>query len=334
MKNLKNDIKTGNYKSVYLFFGEEDYLRKLYEKQLIKKLIPEEAALMNLDVTDGKNYTLEKLVSSCETPPFMAERRLAVFKDTGLFAPGKKDETEKCEKYISAILKSERQPLTVVVFSESKIDKRGKLYKIIEKSGGAVEFNTPPEKDVVDWIVKEFKKSNISISPSNASILIRNAPDMNALVMEMDKLIAYKGNGSTVKEEDIDLICIKSLESKIFGLISAIGGKDKQAAVSMYHNLIMAKESPIGILSLMARQFGIILRVTELNSQKRNANDIAEALGLRSFIITDALKQSRLFSYKDLLAAYAECLDTDVSIKTGRIAGETGVELLIAKYSQ
>ena len=332
MKNFKNDLKTNNFKRVYLFYGEEDFLRFHYEKQAIKK-IAGDAELMDVNVYDGKAYNLETLIKNCESPPFMADKRLAVFKDTGLFAPGAKEEADKCEKYLAQYMSLTGDFFCVVIFSESKIDKRGKLYKLMDKYGGTAEFKTPPEKELISWVSDMFIKNNRKITPPAATTLVRRVRDMNALVMEADKLIAYISAGQTAEEEDVELICAKNLEFKIFDLISAIGGKNRALAINLYRGLVEAKESPIGVLSLMARQFGVITQTAELNAQRKSAAEIAGALGVRPFVVYEALKQQKLFARENLSKAYAECLETDFNIKTGRITGETGVELLVIKYS-
>ena len=332
MTDFKKDLKENNFKRVYLFYGEEDFLREHYEKRAIEKIVPG-AELTDLEIIDGKGYSVEILARAFETPPFMSGRRLIIFKDTGLFAAGKKDETEKTEKYISKILAAKETPFTVAIFSEIKTDKRGRLYKTVEKAGGAAEFKTPPEKELISWIAGLFKKSEIKIEPEAAALLVRYASDMNALCLETEKLIAYKGAGGTVGPRDVELLCAKSIDVKIFGLIAAIGNKEQAAAVNMYRDLLAEKESPFHILSLIARQLGIIMSVKELAAQGKNAYDASAVLGLRSFITAEAYKQARLFSAGYLAEAFNECLETDFSIKTGRIAERLAVELLIIKYS-
>ena len=42
LKNIQEDIKTGNFKSVYLLYGEEAYLKQQYKQNLVKALNPDE----------------------------------------------------------------------------------------------------------------------------------------------------------------------------------------------------------------------------------------------------------------------------------------------------
>ena len=41
MKTIREDIKGGNFKKVYLLYGEEAYLRNQYRDLLIRALVPE-----------------------------------------------------------------------------------------------------------------------------------------------------------------------------------------------------------------------------------------------------------------------------------------------------
>ena len=40
MKSLNEDIKTGNFKPVYLLYGEEAYLKKQYRDRITKAIFP------------------------------------------------------------------------------------------------------------------------------------------------------------------------------------------------------------------------------------------------------------------------------------------------------
>ena len=54
MKDLQKDIQSGNWKQVYLLFGEEDYLRQQYKNRLLKALNPDEDT-MNYSIFSGKD---------------------------------------------------------------------------------------------------------------------------------------------------------------------------------------------------------------------------------------------------------------------------------------
>lgn len=82
MKSLNEDLKTGNFKQIYLLYGEEAYLKKQYKERFIKAMLPE-GDTMNYAYYEGKNTDIKEVIDLAETLPFFSERRLIVFENTG-----------------------------------------------------------------------------------------------------------------------------------------------------------------------------------------------------------------------------------------------------------
>ena len=54
MKVISDDIKKGEFKSVYLLYGEEDYLKRMYRDRL-KKAVLGDGDEMNYSYFEGKD---------------------------------------------------------------------------------------------------------------------------------------------------------------------------------------------------------------------------------------------------------------------------------------
>lgn len=329
MKEINADIKAGKFKRVYLLFGEESYLIRSYTEKLIKAIIPEGMETMNFDVFEGKNFSVQDVIDTAETLPFLNENRLLVLKDTGLFDVGRKDDSEALANYIAEIPES-----TIILFAESNVDKRNRLYKRVAETGYAAELNTPTEPELIDWTVKLFKNARKEISKGSAVYLLRTvAHSMESVQIESEKLISYKGDETEITTADIDEVCTKAMETRIFDLTDAIGNKKADVALDLYSNMILMKQSPIMVLTMIARQFRMILQCGFLNSNGNSAKDIATKLGLRSFVVNECLRQSRNFTADGLVKALNDCLETDVNIKTGKIVDRVAVEILIISHA-
>lgn len=328
MRDLLNNIKENNFKRCYLFYGNEVYLKNLYEKKVKETLIDENFGIANFNIFEDKNVEVDKIIEYSQTLPFMAEKRLIISKNSGLFQNGRKNDSEKMALYISKIPES-----TVLLFIEDEIDKRGKLYKAILKEGHCIEFKHPKENDIIKWIVKKFKDNNINIENSSAVYLIRTTGgNMENISSEISKLIAFVGERGKIDKNVIDYVCVKSFETRIFDLVDAVGNMNTKIALNIYKNLILMKESPIMILSMIVRQFRIIYQCKLLLNEMKDQNLIAQKIGQREFVVRECIKQSKNFSEDILKYALSSCLDTDVAIKTGRINGELALELLIVKF--
>jgi len=376
IKELKEQIKDKKFRRLYLFYGCEDYLKNLYAQRITDALLPKNACLMNLDTIDGKTYSLDALAAKCETMPFMADVRIIVVKESGIFAPSKragqekaensgnkehmaeraatdeengeksaskehvqtadeaasyapskKTEASKTEKYLSDI-----PDTAIVIFIEEKVDKRLTIFKAALKNGICAEFDTPDESALIQWIISEAKSKNRNISRADAAFLLHTAPPgMGSYLTELDKLADYTQD--TITKQDIAALTTKSVEYSIFQLVDAIGNKNLKNAVDIYNNLLFLKMSPFMVLVMAARQFKLILACAKLHANNKNTAEIAKLLDIKDFTVRSYLKQSGNFTADTLERAYRECLETDVNIKTGKIAERLGVEMLIIKYA-
>ena len=74
MKSIQEDIKTGNFKSAYLLFGEEAYLKLQYKQNLVRALNPD-GDTMNFRHYAGKDIDVQELMELCETMPFFCRSK-------------------------------------------------------------------------------------------------------------------------------------------------------------------------------------------------------------------------------------------------------------------
>ena len=82
MKSLNEDIKNGQWKPVYLLYGEEAYLKKQYKDRMTKAILPD-GDTVNYAYYEGKGINPGELIDLAETMPFFAERRLIVMENSG-----------------------------------------------------------------------------------------------------------------------------------------------------------------------------------------------------------------------------------------------------------
>ena len=82
---LKQDLKTGQLCTVYVFHGEETYLREYYLDQLRKKLIPAGFEEFNYHKLEGKALSVQALSDIVEALPMMCEKTLVTVTDFDLF---------------------------------------------------------------------------------------------------------------------------------------------------------------------------------------------------------------------------------------------------------
>lgn len=72
MKSLNEDLKTGEFKQVYLLYGEEVYLKKQYKQKMSQAMISA-GDTMNYAYYEGKGINVREIIDLAETMPFLGE---------------------------------------------------------------------------------------------------------------------------------------------------------------------------------------------------------------------------------------------------------------------
>ncbi len=321
---MNEDIKTGQFKKVYLLYGEEAYLKKQYKDKLTKAMVSD-GDTMNYACYAGKGIVVSELIDLAETMPFFAERRLIVVENSGFF----KNASPELADYIKGM-----PDTACFLFVESDVDKRGKLYKAVKDKGRAVELGRQDEKTLLYWIAGNVKREGRKIKESSARYLVSKVgDDMENLEKEMEKLFSYTLGKEEITAEDIDEICTVQISNQIFDMIEAVAAKQQKKALDYYYDLLALKEPPMRILYLLSRQFKLLLEVKALVEQGYDKAQIAKTVKLHPFVAGKYMQQCRNFEKEQLRSIMEEAADYEESVKTGRLSDVMSVELFIVKYS-
>ena len=270
MKSLNEDLKTGQFKQIYLLYGEESYLKRQYRERLVRAMIPE-GDTMNYAVYEGKNIDIKEVIDLAETLPFFASRRLIVFEDTGFFKNAGTDLAD----YITDI-----PPTTYFLFIEKEVDKRNRLYKAVKAKGHIVELTVQDENTLRRWVLGLVKKEKKQMEGADAAYFLNKVgTDMENITQELEKLFCYTIGRDRITRDDIDQICVTQITNHIFEMVNAVAGKDQKRALDLYYELLALKEPPMRILFLLSSQFQRLMIVKSMTNQGFGNKEIALKAG-------------------------------------------------------
>lgn len=331
MKRLNEDIKKGQFKNIYLLYGEEDYLKRQYKNRLTKAMLPE-GDTVNYACYSGKGIPVGEIIDLAETMPFFAERRLIVIEDSGLFKTAAPELTE----YIGSMSSA-----ACFLFEEKEVDERGKLFKAVKEHGCAVKFNRQTEQLLKTWLLAKIKKEGKQIKEAVfQNILLRAGTDMEILEKEMEKLFCYTMEKDEITMEDVEAVCTTQIENHIFQMIDAAAVQDKRKALDYYYELLALKEyPPMTILRMLTRQFQLLLNIQELMKAGMDQGqiiayaDVQKDKPLNKYVAGKCMRQCRHFRKSDLRAILEEGVRLENAIKTGEMNDSIGVELFIVSAS-
>ncbi|PNH20890.1 DNA polymerase III subunit delta [Lachnospiraceae bacterium] len=323
MKILNADLKSGEFQLVYLLYGEEGYLKRSYKRRFLEAF--SEGGGMNCMVFEGKDIEEKAVIEAADTMPFFAARRLIVVEDSGWL----KASTERLPAYLPSMPET-----TVLLFIESGVDKRNRLYQAIRKAGYACELNHPDEHALQNWAARYLATYGKKITPGTMNrFLSYVGDDMEFVKNELDKLIAYLGEEEVADVRAVDTVTSITLTSRIFELIAAITSRQTGKAMRLYEDLLALREPPMRILFLTARQYRQLLYVKELTAEGRTKGEVAKELKLPVGVVGRMETQSRSIPRAALQETVRQCAELEEKVKTGELQDRLAVEILICGAS-
>lgn len=320
-KNL--DMALAEKKRLFLLYGQEQYLLEKNTEKIIQTYLQQEEMDLNLEVLESLPKDIFELLNKCETLPFMAEYRVVVLKNTGIFESKDKAALELLTEKIAKLPES-----TVLIIWEAMVDKRKKLFKLFQDRGCAAEQNYLNEEQLIQFLGKWFYRYRLRIKASAVKLLLQRAGmELSSLLNECEKLAALAEE--VVTDEMVTAIVPERLESKVFQLTDALGRKDRQAAMENYQVMLQNRESVTGILFMIGRQIRQISQTKILLEKRTPAAEIAKLLGVQPFVLNKLTAQAKLFRMEELSRLLRELVQLEWNYKSGRADLETGIALLI-----
>lgn len=276
INELKASISEGNFKNVYLFYGEEEYLIRLYIAR-IKEAVISNPALSDLNLITLSEFDIKEFEENINTLPAFSDKKLIIFDETGVFKAPLKADKEYLEEALLNI-----PDYVTVIFRETSIDARlKKLIGTVEKSGAAVKFDYMTEKQLKTWISSMAAKQSKKISNETMEYLIScTGSSMSVIENEVSKLCSF-AKEQIITREDVDEIVTKSIENRIFELSEAILKKNSGKAIEIISDLRALKEEPVKITALIAKNLCDLYKLKTALPENRTP----QKLGMHPYVI-------------------------------------------------
>ena len=187
---LKADLKAEQLQNIYIFHGEETYLRTRYLQQVRQLLIPAGFEEFNDHRLNGKGLTVQTLSETVEAMPMMAQHTLVTVEDMDLF---KLDEGQRSA--LIGLMEDFPEYCTLIFVYDTLAYKRdGKMKKLcaaLDAHACVVEFAQQERQQLVNWLRRRFAALGHDIDPTTADHLLFTCGTlMTELVPEIEKIAA------------------------------------------------------------------------------------------------------------------------------------------------
>lgn len=260
--------------SLYLIYGNDEYLVSAKAKQIVAGLVPEAERALKLDVVDGAvdgadgvNTAVNQCLSALQSLGLFCEERIVWLQNASFFADtrtGKSAAAQESVARLAAQIKAGLPSGQVLVVTTGAIDKRRAFFKACKAAGELHEFSIPEKSYQADRVAAErldklLVKSGLQMdSRAKVTFLEKVGVDTRQLVNEVEKLSVFAGDRKRIDVDDVRAIVSSSREALAWDLADAFGKRELSRALAILRQLVFQKENVMGLV------IGLENRIREL----------------------------------------------------------------------
>ncbi len=306
----------------YLFCGEDSFRREETQKGLVSRLLPSGPDGLNFDTYDAKNDALE-IFNTINTLPFLSARRVVIIKDIECLQDNLK------EPFLT-YLKTPHKDISLIMHS-GKTSGANAFLKGISAHAETKVFKKPSLSDTKEWIYERVRQEKKAIHQGALELLLelKGRDDLAVISSEIEKLVIFKKEDRTIREEDVELLVGKSAVKKAFELIEAVSQKKRDLALKLVREITHGRRRVHEVLGLMGWQLRRILKAKKILSKGKGKQGVLSELNIRSFAIDRFLRQVSLFNPEEIKRGLKLLVEADRKIKRGLKGADFALEELI-----
>ncbi|MFH1207493.1 MAG: DNA polymerase III subunit delta [Patescibacteria group bacterium] len=323
---------------IIFLYGADSYRARqrlrFYRDGFKKKYDPSGLNAVRLD---GAKLAMEDFGKAVGSAGFLAKKRFITVEN--LISLNK---NKKIQGDIIEYLDSEWADDNVLVFFEEHAPaRRGRrpgqtAHTLADRllKERAEEFPLLAGEQLNAWIRAETKTRRGYIeTPAILELASLVGSDLWTMSSEIDKLISLKA-GQPITADDVRTTVRASFDENIFHLTDALAERDAKRSCALLHDQLQLGSHPLYILTMLVRQFRILLQVREIIGQEPNYYTVASRLKLHPFVAQKAIRDARKFTPEDLKTTYRRLLELDIALKSSPHDPAVMFDLLITRVCQ
>jgi DNA polymerase-3 subunit delta len=280
-EEIMSDLKNRIFKPVYFLAGEEPYYIDLITEYIEEKVLPEAEKAFNQIIFYGDDTTVSSIMDTSKRFPMMSSHQVLIIKEA--------QSLKKIEELASYVEKPLVSTILVINYKYKSLDKRTKLYKLLESSAVYFESNRLRDYQVPQWIERYLMVKGIKTEPNASAMLTEYlGTDLHKIVNELDKLLITLPAGKPVITTDlIEKNIGISKDFNNFELQKAVGDKNIYRANMIVHYFAdNPRDNPVNLtIASLFSFFSKLLTYHYLPDKSKN--NVASALKINPFFVRD-----------------------------------------------
>jgi DNA polymerase III subunit delta len=300
-QELVTAISSGKFKSLYYFFGSEDYRITEAEKYVARHFLPDRQLAVNFTRVDGRRTKSADLLATLAVYPMLGERQVFAISDFQSYKPAEVD------RVLKMLQPPDTNRLVILTTPSARTPKKGSAF--LQKMAAAaqvVEFGRISTDEAARIISGKLSRAGLSIDHDALRTLTEMlAGNRGALELEVDKLISYSAGGTTISRDAVERVSTGYEVQTVFQLADDVISGDRARALRTVQRLLADGNSPTGMVFFLGQHF-----ITLYTVKQGKASE-----SVKKWLLPKYRNQASRYSYQRLERILLEIARTDVALR-------------------
>lgn len=314
--------------AAYLVKGDDPTLVADALRTLVADVTQGDASGLGVEDFGGDDVTPGAVADACQTPPFLADRRVVIFRDVGRF---KTEDVQPVIDYLADPLDTS----TLILVAGGGGATPPKLLNAVKKVGHVVDASVPGGKGRTGWVADRVRQGPVRLRADASTLLSEHlGEDISRLGSLLESLAAAYGENALIGVDELQPFIGEAGGVAPWDLTDAIDRGDTTTALTHLRRMTSGGgRHPLEIMATLHRHYAAMLRLD--GSGVTNENTAAALLGIKPYPAKKALAQCRKLGSRGVAAAVELLATADLDLR-GRRAwpDDLTLEVLVARLSR
>lgn len=311
-------------KPVYVVYGDDVYLRREASAAITGSVLGAEADELAVSRFDGNTASLADVLDELCMLPFFSKQRVVIVADADPFVTRNRKELEA---YVETPIGK-----GVLVLIVKSWPATTNLARQVAAVGLPLDCNSPPDKELVPWLIHHASKQDAQLDTDAARLLVELVgAEVGLLTAEVDKLAVYVGEARRIRRADVARMVEAGRIETVWKVLDAATTGQSAEAIADLDHLLASGEYPIKVLAALTTSLLKTHHAGRLRAARLNLDEACRIAGIREFAIDKTRRQHAHLGPSRVDQLPAMLLKADLDLKGGTLLDARVVleELLI-----
>lgn len=302
--------------NTYLVVSDTIY----YTEEILKKL---KDGIDNIVTFNLDEDSIDDVLAECSYPSLFDINKCVIVKNAKFLLTSKTGDSKKNSEISDKILKyleEENEHTKLIFVVNGNVDSRKKLYNKIKENNNLYVNVGMTKTKIKDELLKIVKDNKYTILDKTLWYIINNTlGNFDLAYNELMKIMLYYSKPCEIKYEDVVNLTSKTFEENNFKLVECIINRDLDGSLKLLQEAKILKVEPTVIISLIYREFKLMLMTYLYEINKYSKKDILNNLHLTDWMYDKVKDNLRKYQVKEIKEEIINLSNLDYKVKSGNL---------------